>query len=667
MPGDDALYSQEYGVQDLLPSDEDEQLKILGWVLEAFTSSDSAKRDYERKWLRFDKLYSSQIRKRAGDWRSALFLPYVFSTIEGITPMLLADLPKFLVTGVRDVDVDASKLVESKLDWSLEHSVPTFSVELLKAQKSALKYGTGITKNFHVKDERTYYQPQPMMQPVVMDQLMMDPETGLQQFDLEGAPMTEEVPQVDPMTGQPAMEPVLDEKTGEPLYQQVEQTYTYYDGPASKYVDILDFFPAPEALDIEDARYVIHRVFKDLWEVKKKIKDGLYHAPPQDPDGEPSDAWVAEDSGILKRLKQLGIGTGEDTTKQKVELLECWTKALPGYEGKCVVVTVLNRRAIIRMQYNPFWHHEYPFSRFVDYLQEGSFWGKGEIEAIEGLQDFANAIANQRIDNVKLAMNKQVAVSTELLEDEDDLTSAPGKRIRVKTGVDPRTAVMPIETQDVTASAYVEADYVERMIERVTGLSPNMTGLSSNEAYNETATAAALLQEAGNTKFAMKLRMMEIVGLTPLARQWGAIIQQFTTEEETVQRYGQAGEVIRMTLTPENVQGAMAYSIKSQSSATTQATRLEQSMRRLQTVAPFWPVATPRLIQDYLEAEGVKNTADYLSGSLGLISTLALLGLQKTGIPTLTQFALTGTLPMDEEAQAEEGAPAEEPPPEGAY
>ena len=276
------------------------------------------------------------------------------------------------------------------------------------------------------------------------------------------------------------------------------------------------------------------------------------------------------------------------------------------------VVTVMNKKAVIRVQENPYWHGEKPYVYLADYLQEGEPWGVGEVEAIEGLQDMVNALYNQRIDNVRLGMDKMIVMNTKAIEDERDLVWKPGGVIRVVGDYLPAEAVQALELGDVTESAFAEADKAEQLMERTTGIGGYQLG--QVEEGQTDRTGVSLITEQGNSKFSMKVQLMEELALTPLARQWGSIIQQYITEERTVRTVGPSGQFLFPTLTPEGIQGNLDYAIDVLSSTQSETVLKEQAMMLFQTLAPALPQAIPKLAQDLLEAFGKKDFMPYLLG-----------------------------------------------------
>lgn len=592
MPGEDALYSE---APSLYPGDEEEYAKLVGWCSQAWFAANSASEENRRRWRRYNRLYRSYLKRDMRSWRSQLFIPYTFSFIESITPKILAEPPKPVCMPVAEDDVFAAKVMESLLDRSVVET--KLQIELIKAGKSALKYGTGILKTYWKQDIRRAWERVPVMQPVMEEQPVTDGQ-GQAMVSPDGGPVMSQV-----QTQQ--MEPVMG-PDGQPQMEVKPYEYIAYEGPSAEWVDIFKFYVAPEAMDIQDARYVIQQKYVDAEDIARKIAEGMYQLPPGVESVKQLVSSHYNDPAEERRGEVEEDSIDNDATAKPIELWEFWLK-----DGR--LITVANQRHLLRVQAFPFWHGEKPFVRMVDYIQEGEFWGIGEIEAIEGLQDVQNAIWNQRIDNVRLAMDKPKAVHVDAIADERDLTSRPGQTIRITGDRHPSEALYFWDTPEVTGSAYAEAEQIESMMERVTGASAYTVGQDSDH-LNRTATGVALLTEAGNTKFAHKVLIMEMLTLQDLFRQWGGLIQQFTDQPKTIRMLGPAGQVLFPTLTPDAVQGSLDYQIVARSTTQTETVRKEQAMTRMQTIASVWPVAIPKLVMDMLEAEGVKDFTPYLFG-----------------------------------------------------
>jgi hypothetical protein len=614
VPGADLEYPAGSEGPDLYPATQEEHQLLLAWCLDAFTAAQSAKQARETKWRKFHRIYRSYIeRDQVASWRSAMFVPYTFSSIEAMVPRLVAQLPRFVCEPVGPEDVIPAKLMEDELARCAEQT--HLRVELIKGVKTCLKYGTGILKNYYHEDVRYRNIQQPVMEqvPVEQDVPVTDPETGAEVRDLDGIPEVtrevvgyEEQPQIGP--------------DGQPVMEWIKEPFLIYSGPKSTWVDPFHFWVAPEATDLDDARYTIERFYREQTYIAQKMREGVYQLP--DGISTIEETFPEEESTEL-RDREIGQGGNTDSTRKPVELLEFHTN-----DNR--VITVMNKKAVIRVAENPYWHGEKPYAMWPDYMQEGEIWGIGEVEAIEGLQDLVNAMYNQRIDNVRLGMDKMVVVNTKAIEEERDLVWRPGGVIRTVGDFLPEEAVQVLELGDVTASAFQEADRLEALIERTTGIGGYQLG-QVEEGQNRTATGVSLITEAGTTKFAMKVQLMEEVGLTRVARQWGAIIQQFTDEERAVRTMGPAGQWLFPTLTPEGIQGNIDFKIDVASTTQTETVAKEQAMMLFQTLAPALPQGMPKLAQDLLEAFGKKDFTPYILGSPDLMMLTQMFQAQQSG------------------------------------
>ncbi len=571
------------------------------WCLTSLKAAEKARAQHEKDWDRFFLLYRSWVAKDDGDWRSRVFMPIPFYVIETVLPKLIAQLPGFVVNPVGPDDVDAAYAMEDLINWAAEASGSgqnegTLYEELVKSFKQALKYGTGIMKTYHnvldypVKRSRQTTQAisVPMPQPVI------DPETGQPLMDPDGNPVVD----------------VANVELGQlpSGYEHSVEQEVRYDGPAAESVDIYNFWPAPEATSIEDARFVIHRTFKSVPYVRAMVNQGIYKFP----EGMDVKAFATTpDEPHRRRMAKLGFDSPHDPSQLVVEVHEFWT------EDK--LVTMLNRSKVVRCDVSPFEHGEKPFVRITDHYQEHEFWGIGEIEPIQHLVELMNTEVNSRIDNWKLILNSMFAVNVDHVFDQRDLVMRPGGIIRMREPGMPINQVMQrIDLGDVTDNAYVEVEQTQKMIEMVTGVSAYTAGADS-PTLNDTATGVSLITEQGNTRFALKMTLNELAGLKRLGRHFGSILQQFMPPEMTVRVIGQEGQAEFTKVTQESILGALDYDIESQSTSQTESIRREQDLTLLQLLSGAVDPATglpyidmKELIIDILRDFNKQDTKRYL-------------------------------------------------------
>lgn len=577
--------------EDIYPTDDEGRRAMLKWINTIYEIGEEAKSGYREKWEQYYKYYRSYVKDRAkGDWRSRVWIGISFYVIETITPRLVAQLPGFTVAPVGPEDAEGAKIMEELLKWASDKS--GLYLELVKALKSALLYGTGILKTSYDEQEKFNIMQQPVMQ-----QQTMEMPTG--ELDIDDQLIYEQVP-----IGEA---PVMDPMTGQPQMQMVRTPYVSYAGPVAEAVDIADFYVDPIADSIETARWVIHRVYRDKTYLEEKFRDGTYKRP----DEESWNTYLNRHSQ-LERTGSIGLGVGNTSAqydKDVYELLEVWTPTTV----MAALAAGSDATILLRAERNPFGHSEIPFVRIVDHLVPHEFWGIGELEPLEGMQKTINRLWNDRLDNVKLVLNTMFLASLEYIEDPGSLVARPGNVIKVKEGAPGSLdqIVKPLQLGEVTSSSYTEVAEVERMTEKISGVSPYQTGTDS-ASVNRTATGVALISEQGNTRFAHKVRIAELTGFRRLAEQYASIIQQFSPPQVTMRILNEIGEYQFRMIPADAIGGRYDFDVEAESSSQTESIRREQTLSLFQMLAADPYMKPLKLRSDVLETFGRKNVQDYM-------------------------------------------------------
>lgn len=587
--------------EDLFPADEENQSLARAWAQAAFKDSEANRKELEDRWLRYYKMYRSWGGKRLkNDWRSRVWMPVSFYVIETIVPRLVAQLPKFTVMPVGPEDRLGAEQMESLLDYCTDQS--DLYLELVKAFKSALIYGTGIVKTMYDEKFAMNIFREPVLEPIFG-------EAPMGVTDIDGEPMVQQV-----VIGQQ----VVGERT-------VREPIISYAGPVGEAVDVFDFFVSPEATSMEDASYVIHRVYRTRDHIEKMARRGHYRLP-EDMDWE--NLVNAQDYPASMRMSEIDLGGGAQPQTAKgtklVEVREIWTDE--------VILTTLGDTHLVRAERNPYAHGEKPFIRVVDHMVPHEFFGIGELEPLEGIQDTMNALWNARIDNVKLVLNQMFAVSVDYLQDTADLQVRPGGVIRLREGVPIDQAIKSIDLGEVTQSSYTEAAEMERMSEKVSGVSAYQMGTDS-PALNRTATGVALISEQGNTRFAHKVRISELTGLRRLAKHFGSILQQYMPEGMMVRLQGPGGQWLFNTIDAQSIAGAFDYSVEAESASQTESIRREQTLSLFQMLIGLPYVNPYRLVEDVLQTFGRKDVQNYMLDPMMASQMQMIMGNEQAGLP----------------------------------
>lgn len=461
-------------------------------IVEKFTHSLTWRQPYKTKWDRFYQLYRSHLGDTNYPWQSNIFVPYAFSTVETVAPRMVASKPQIDIMPREQNDIKYAKLMGKLIDFQWDEM--EMDIVLPDAVKEMLIYGTAIFKVYWHSGEREINRK------IEVDAEF--PEMGMIE---EKDDVLEEHPVIEP-------------------------------------VDIYDFFFDPRGTTIEDCRWVAHRMYRTLEHLKEMQESGIY----KNIDLLENAQIVRQDDEKDQRRATTGVGIPAELErfegdKRMIELIEYWEDER--------VVTVANRDVIIREEDNPYNHGEKPFIKVVDQSVPHEFYGIGELEPIETLQYELNSRRNQRLDNVTLALNRMWIVENSAGVDEDELISDAGGVVHTNKINGIEQLLMP----DVTASSYKEEVEVKADIQQTTGVSDFTRGVGSDSLGNDTATGISLIQEAGNSRFRLKLRNIE-GAIQRMGKMMVSLNEQFVSEEKVIRIIGDNG-VEWETLKPEDLRG----------------------------------------------------------------------------------------------------------------
>ncbi|QGH72301.1 MAG: portal protein [Podoviridae sp. ctg2L5] len=179
--------------------------------------------------------------------------------------------------------------------------------------------------------------------------------------------------------------------------------------------------------------------------------------------------------------------------EEEVEVLWYWSK-IP--DDALIIVA---NDVVLNMGPNPYNHKQLPFARAVDIKRTHQFYGKGEAELLDSIQDELTLTRRMRLDRMHLSLDQMFLLSERVDFDEEELIVRPHGGIRVP---DVDRDIKPLTYNDTPRSAYLEEDRLKEDAVRVTGMDDR---LQSADVKGGTATEAAILKESTLKRVNMKL------------------------------------------------------------------------------------------------------------------------------------------------------------------
>ncbi|MCR4308115.1 MAG: hypothetical protein NUV80_06160 [Candidatus Berkelbacteria bacterium] len=158
----------------------------------------------------------------------------------------------------------------------------------------------------------------------------------------------------------------------------------------------------------------------------------------------------------------------------------------------------------------------------------------------KGLNKEANEIANSRLDNVKLALNKRYLVKRGKQVDLQSLVrNAPGSVTLVN---DVQGDVFPLEFNDVTASSFAEQDRVNNDMDDLMG-SFSQGSVQTNRKLNETVGGMAMLRNSSTAMTQYVIRVFTETWVEPVLNQLDALEQYYESDIDLLNLMGRRANI----------------------------------------------------------------------------------------------------------------------------
>lgn len=174
--------------------------------------------------------------------------------------------------------------------------------------------------------------------------------------------------------------------------------------------------------------------------------------------------------------------------------------------------TLWGNEVLISARPNPFWDGKMPFYYFVHEPRPGQPYGTGLLRWIMDQIEHQRHILNTRIDNVNLMMEPPIFVRADGLSDPDDIRVnglRPRQVIEVETGPNEslQSVLQPMNLNSgMTQQAYQESVQVSDDIEKITGLSPALSGQPIRQGRTTFSEVATYVDE-GNLRIKVTIRL----------------------------------------------------------------------------------------------------------------------------------------------------------------
>jgi len=220
-----------------------------------------------------------------------------------------------------------------------------------------------------------------------------------------------------------------------------------------------------------------------------------------------------------------------DPAMQEVEVYEAYMKV--DYDGDGIA----ELRRIVYAGHEILDNEEadyVPFCSICPIPMPHKFYGHSLADRVTDLQLIKTTITRQILDNLYLSNNARMMVVDGQVNLDDMLTVTPGGVVRVKNP----NAVQPLAVPMVAGQAFPMLDYMDQVQAKRTGVTDASKGLDPNILQNTTATAVAMMQNAGAARIELIARIFAETGVKDLFRNILHLVCKYQDKERIIRLRG---------------------------------------------------------------------------------------------------------------------------------
>lgn len=360
-----------------------------------------------------------------------------------------------------------------------------------------------------------------------------------------------------------------------------------YSGPLVEVISPEDFYMDPEASTIEDAQFVIHRVWRTYGYLKEKEREGIYS------NVDDVKAWLDRDKERFinsERAQRYDSADAIDpanyaidsedkqVARHKVEVFEWWgllDLTGEGYQEPYLVVYC--GETILRMEMNPYGHGQPPFEVLRPMLDPFKFTGVSIPEMVGEFQAVKTALFRQILDNVSYQNNGAWLVNRNAGVDINALLNMRPNTI-VRSNIT-NGAVVPLTPPNLQGYPLTMIELVDSMLQKRTGVTSYNQGLDAN-SLNKTATGITKIMDASVQRIDLQARVMSETGVRPMFQKILMLNQQFMDQTIVIRVFNKPLEI-----SPDDLIGDFDVAVDVGGATSKNETRVQQMMTLMQSAS----------------------------------------------------------------------------------
>ena len=375
--------------------------------------------------------------------------------------------------------------------------------------------------------------------------------------------------------------------------------------PQTSSVSLWNFYPDPDAANMDEAEYVVERHKMSRSQIRALKKRPFFRNNAIDQAIDQGESYVKE------WWEQAMEDDAQESKAERFEVLEFWgsvdTEVLEGHDIDIpseladmdqvnVNIWVCNGK-VLRLVMNPFTPSIIPYYSVPYEISPYSLFGVGIAENMDDTQTLMNGFMRMAVDNAALSGNMLIEVDETNLVPGQDLSVYPGKVFRRQGGA-PGQAIFGTKFPNVSNENMQMFDKARVLADESTGFPSFAHGQTGVSGVGRTASGISMLMSAANGSIRNVVKNVDDYLLAPLAKAFFNFNMQFDYDDEI------KGD---LDVKARGTESLMANEVRSQ--------RLMQFLGVVQN-----PVLAPFAKMDYIVREIAKSMdldPDKLVNSMG--------------------------------------------------
>jgi hypothetical protein len=309
--------------------------------------------------------------------------------------------------------------------------------------------------------------------------------------------------------------------------------------PSTSHVSVWNFYPDPDASNMDEAQYVIERHKMSRSQLRALKKRPYFRK-------QVIDEVIQMGEGYVKKYWEDDLRDYQtDYDIDRFEVMEYWgtidkealelaNVEMPDDIGKVDEVQAniwyCNGR-ILRAVINPFKPANIPYYAVPYELNPYSFFGVGIAENMDDTQTLMNGFMRMAVDNAVLSGNLLIEIDETNLVPGQDLSVYPGKVFRRQGGA-PGQAIFGTKFPNVSGENMQLFDKARVLADESTGLPSFSHGQTGVSGVGRTASGISMLMNAASGGIKTVIKNVDDYLLAPLGKAMFSFNMQFDFDPE---------------------------------------------------------------------------------------------------------------------------------------